>query len=360
MPSIERYIVREVLKPFSFVLLILVFLFACFSGARYLAEAVTETLGAYFMLKLILLKTFIALEVLVPIALYVSVVIGLGRLHRDQEIIALRAAGIGNGRVIGSVAAVAALTALLVGVLSLYARPWAYETSYLLDARAKAEMDADRFQPGRFYGNEETGAVIYLGGRDDADGAMSEVFYYLRDEDVSEVALAATAVQRGGREDNRMRVDLNDGRLYRLQRNATADELSDYARLVKFQEESDVRIGYRRKAAATSDLRASAGLDDVAEFQWRLSKPVTTLLLALIAIPLSRSSPRQGKYEKVFLAALAFAVYYNLSGIARSWVERGVVGEFPGIWWLHFSMALVVLIFLWPPRPRRRRRKARG
>ena len=77
-------------------------MFACFSSARYLAEAITETLGVALMLKLVFLKTLIALEVLIPIALYVSIIIGLGRMHRDQEIIAMRAAGINGLRIIKS------------------------------------------------------------------------------------------------------------------------------------------------------------------------------------------------------------------------------------------------------------------
>ncbi len=87
---------------------------------------------------------------------------------------------------------------------------------------------------------------------------------------------------------------------------------------------------------------------DIAELQWRLSRPFATILLALIAIPLSRSSPRQGRNEKIFTAALVFALYYNLSGLARTWVEQEMVGSFPGIWWLQALMMIVVVVLLLP------------
>ena len=140
----------------------------------------TETLGIYFMVKLILLKTFIALEVLVPIALYTSVVIGLGRLHRDREIVALNAAGGSNQRIIGAVIVISIPIALAVGALSLYGRPWAYQNSYILDARAKADLNTDRFQVGRFYGNEDTGTVIYIAGKDRTSGEMSQDIFTIR------------------------------------------------------------------------------------------------------------------------------------------------------------------------------------
>lgn len=346
MSHIERYIIREILRPFSFVLIILVGLFACFSGARYLAEAVTETLGIYFMVKLILLKTIIALEVLVPIALYTSVVIGLGRLYRDREIVALSAAGAGTKRIIGPVIVISIPIALIVGALSLFGRPWAYQNSYLLDATARADLNTDRFQPGRFYGNEDSGTVIFIDDKDAGSGEMTKVFYYTRKGDVSEVTAAINARQDQDMEDGRLRVSLNNGLVYRLQRAAQEDEVVRYEKLVRYHEDPEVSIGYKRKAELTPALLKSSSPEDIAEVQWRLSRPVATLLLALIAIPLSRSSPRQGKNERVFMAALIFAVYYNLSGVAQTWVEQGVMDEIPGVWWLHVLMALVVFLSL--------------
>lgn len=346
MSSLERYIMREVLKPFAFVLFILVALFACFSSARYLEQAVAETLGIYFMLKLVILKTFIALEVLAPVALYISVVAGLGRLHRAQEIVAMRAAGAGQRLLTNAVVLLALLMGILTGALSLYGRPWAYQSSYVLDAKARTDLNADRFQPGRFYGNEDTGAVIYIDEKDARTDALTGIFHYIRAPGFSEVMVAATGV---GVEESASvggGVSLKDGYLYRLQRNAEDDELVRYEKLVKFQDEPTLSIGYQRKAASTAQLLASDRPEDVAEAQWRLSRPIATLLLALLAIPLSRATPRQGRGEKTFLAALVFAVYYNLSGVARSWVEQGVVDKFPGIWWLHVLMAALALILL--------------
>ena len=86
MNTIERYITRELLLPFIVVVIILAGLFASFSSARFLASTVTETLGVAALFKLVLLKTLIALEVLIPIALNVAVIIGLGRLNKDQEL----------------------------------------------------------------------------------------------------------------------------------------------------------------------------------------------------------------------------------------------------------------------------------
>ena len=101
MKLIERYIAREILLPFTVVLLILVGLYASFVSARLLTGAVTETLGVAALLKLVFLKTLIALEVLIPIALYLSVIIGLERLNKDQELNIIRSIGVSGTRIVG-------------------------------------------------------------------------------------------------------------------------------------------------------------------------------------------------------------------------------------------------------------------
>ena len=59
-----------------------------------------------------------------------------------------------------------------------------------------------------------------------------------------------------------------------------------------------------------------------AELQWRFALPISVLMLALLAIPLSHVRPRQGRYSHILPAILIYIVYMNLLFIARNWVER--------------------------------------
>jgi lipopolysaccharide export system permease protein len=348
MTNIERYIVAEVLKPLAAVLGILVGLFVCFSSARYLAEAITETLGIALMMKLVFLKTLIALEVLIPVALYVSIVIALGRMHRDQEIIAMRASGINGIQIIKAILWVALPVGIVVGLLSVMGRPWAYQDSYILDARANAELNTDRFQAGRFYGNEDSARVIYIQHKNENDGNMSNVFHYIDKDGTKEIILSRYATQISAEQGEKAEIHLFDGTIHRIHEDDAEDEIVKFEKLVLYLDQVEDDIGYKRKAAATTSLLLSEEAADVAELQWRLSRPFATILLALIAIPLSRSSPRQGRNEKIFTAALVFALYYNLSGLARTWVEQEMVASFPGIWWLQALMMIVVVVMLLP------------
>ncbi|MDP1559447.1 MAG: LPS export ABC transporter permease LptF [Nitrosomonas sp.] len=339
MNIIERYISRELIIPFIVVITILVGLFISFSSARFLAGAVTETLGLPAMIKLVLLKTLIALEVLVPIALYVAVIIGLGRLSKDQEINVLRATGVSSYRIIYIVLLVAIPVGIISGLLSTYVRPWAYAESYILDAQAEAELNTNRFQAGRFYGSEGSGRVIYIQGKDETNKRIESIFHYIRKGDSSEIIIANEAQQQQFTVQQRPHIQLNEGYLYQLSHAAAKDSFIKFEKMTYFTD-SDSVINYRRKAASTVQLWDSDNPREIAELQWRLSRPIATILLALIAVLFTHTSPRQDKRDSVYIiAAMVFAIYYNLSGLAQTWVEQGVVSS---IWWLYLLMFIIV------------------
>jgi len=111
---------------------------------------------------------------------------------------------------------------------------------------------------------------------------------------------------------------------------------------------------YRRKAATTEHLSQSELPADIAELQWRRSTGISTILMALLAIPLSRVAPRSSKYGKVTAAIVLFFVFYNLSLIAKTWVEKRMVAPMPGIWWVTSLHAALVLYLLPIQNPLRR------
>ena len=104
---------------------------------------------------------------------------------------------------------------------------------------------------------------------------------------------------------------------------------------------------YRRKATPTEQLVGSSRLVDIAEIQWRLSAPLSTILLALCGVPLSKSNPRKGKFARIGVAIVIFAFYFQLFSIARTWVGKAVVSPLIGIWWVPALLIGLTLLLLW-------------
>jgi lipopolysaccharide export system permease protein len=91
---------------------------------------------------------------------------------------------------------------------------------------------------------------------------------------------------------------------------------------------------------SNQDLADSSSPHAQAELQWRQSTAVSALLLALLAVPLSRTQPRRGRYSKIMLAVVIYALYYNLLGVARTSVEQQAS---PYLWWAPALLLVVVV-----------------
>lgn len=347
---IDRYIMREIIKPTVTICVVLIFIFGCYTATRYLADAVSGQLPGTTVFFFILLKIAIALEVLLPTTLYLSVVIAFGRMYKDSEMTALSACGMSKTRVLRPVFLVSLMIAVIVSCLSLYIRPWAYSQFFLLRTQAEANFDLTRMKGGTFYEIEDGARVIFAERVDQQKDKAKRVFIRTERDDNLQVIYADKASQYLEPSTGKQIIVFTDGYLYEFTRRGEKSRIIQFEQsAMPLEPNEKIKPKYRIKAASTGSLAFSDNNEEIAELQWRLSTPLATILLALIGVPLSRSSPRRGKYAKVMTAVVIFALYYNLSAIIKKWVERGVLDTLPGIWWVQLLLAGLLLLLLWPP-----------
>ena len=350
VPSVlSRYVVREILLHVLGVLAIVLGIFLLRRFAGLLTDAAEGALPANVILHLLGLRTIMALPSLLPVVLYVAILLGLGRLYEDQEMTALNACGVGPGRIRLIVLGFAVIVAAGIGVLSYSTRPWAANQLQVVERRAASEVSADSISPGRFYElGGEAEQVVFAEGRSLADPQVLENVFvqYRKGRELSILYSTQALVHRD--EDSGYRfLRLRGGYRYDLRPDKRQYEITSYE---EFVIRTPVRMilpeEREQKARPTSDLFRSRDLHDRAELQWRLSMPVSALILAILAIPLSRVDPRQGKYAKLLLAILLYTVYRQLLSTAKNWVAGGDLSVFPGMWVVHF-LCLVLALFLY-------------
>jgi lipopolysaccharide export system permease protein len=343
---LERYIVREITARMVEVCAVLTMIFAGYSAVRFLNDAVNGLLSGETVVALVGLKVLIALEVLLPVTLYLAVVVALSRLHADSEITAMEACGVGPRRIVISVLSLALFLGLVVASLSLFVRPWAYEKIYALEAKGKEEFDIAKVEAGRFYELGEE-VVFFAEKLDPAENRAVKVWVWELESDSRKVTTARNAHQINGPGEGQKVIVFRDGYHYVLNQKTEGDLMIHFSENVfRLDTDRTPPAEYRRKAASTLHLARSPEPEDVAELQWRLSTGISTVLLALLAIPLSRVAPRRDKYGKVTLAIVLFFLFYNFNLIAKTWVEEQVVGAVPGIWWVTALLGVLVLIML--------------
>lgn len=343
---LDRYLALEVLRPFLATCSLFILLFGGYSSADLLADAVAGELPMDIVWQLIGLKVLIALEVLLPIALYLSVVLGLGRLYNDAEMTAMAACGYSDGRVAGTIFRLALIIAVVVACLSTQIRPWAYQQSYQLRNRAEARFDIDKLEPGRFHSSD--GYVIFAEAIDRQRERLESVFFNHPKGDDQLQTIYARSLSHAVAGDGRSILQFHEGYAYNLDLKGAGDAVLRFQTFTLVLAGVPEPVGYKSKAARMAQLWQSANPKDIAELQWRLLRPVSALLLTLLAIPLSRTAPRQGRYARTLVAIVLFALYYNLTGVAKTWVKEGVVGPVPGVWWPELLLLLIVCVWYAP------------
>jgi lipopolysaccharide export system permease protein len=103
------------------------------------------------------------------------------------------------------------------------------------------------------------------------------------------------------------------------------------------------------EALPTATLLASAKPGERAELHWRLAMPLMCVVLALVAVPLARLKPRQGRYARVWLAVLIYLLYSNLISVGKVWIARGTAPQWLGLWWTHLAVVLLALLVIAAP-----------
>ena len=292
---ISRYLLREILGPLVVALCVLCALFTSYGAAAFLSDAVNGLLPMNMLYQVIGLRTLIALEVLIPISLYLSVVMALGRMYADSEITVLFALGLTPLRLMGIVLGLSLCTAVIVAGLSLVVRPWAYGRSHQLASVAAASLNTKNMQAGTFYGGKKGGRTIFIEQRAGPAALARGVFAQLRLPGGGTRIIYASSIEEKLRVDGSSQMHLTDAHIYDIGLNGESSDVvlnaTDLG--LHLASPSVDPPEYSAIAASTAHLGASGTAADIAEFQWRLSTSVSTLLLGMLGVPLSRAQPRR-------------------------------------------------------------------
>jgi len=343
---LQRYIISEILKPAAAILTVLVIIFASYSAVTFLAQAVAGSLPPGTVGMLILLRIGMALEILLPTTFYLSVIIALGRLYKDSEMTALSACGVGIADVLKPVFMLSLPLAALAGCASLYIRPEAYEKIYQIQDQAQAQFDISRLEADHFLDVQSGKYVFFAEGVGNKQEGAQQVFIRIGEGANRQVIQAQRMIQGEAERDGQRTLYFREGMLYEFPTSGPGGKITRFDQ-AEYPMPVENTTRYRRKSASTLQLIGSPRQEDIAELQWRLSTPLSTILLAMLGVPLSKSNPRRGKYAKLGVAIVIFAFYYQMFVIAKTWVEKSLVSPLIGIWWVPLMLTLLAVFFLW-------------
>ncbi len=347
MSVAARYINRELAGVFlvTLAMLLLVAVGGRFIG--YLQEAAMGKFTGSTVLTIMYLRLPEFVQMVAPFAAYVAVVLTLGRLHADQEMVVLQGAGASTGRILRWLSITLVPIAMLVAFFSWYLTPLSERvlTEFLAEQRAESEFET--VSPGTFHIYDSGRRVTYSEAMSEDRRTLLDVFISQRLDDGRQVTVWA---QRG-----RQYVDPQSGSHYLILTKGRRYEGTPgdaHFRIIEFDElRQRLEVSHRR-ADDRFDVQAQAtlSLDDTveatAEWHWRLAMPLFCLVGGLLALSVSRVKPRQGRFARVVPGMLVMLFYYLSLLINRNAIAQEQIPAMLGLWGVHLAFLLAALVGL--------------
>lgn len=343
MLVIATYLTKEILKPFAFICGILLLLMISYSAVGYLADAASSLIPVNLLAALIFAKTVAAFELFLPLALYITLLMGLGKLYSEQEISALQASGMSVFGLIRALLPLIIVVTVATAIVSLYVRPWAYELRYDFKYQAEDTNDFDRLESGYFYENQQAETVYFVKEADQEANIKRDVFVHETEDEFIRIINAENSYTVNNTQASTPVVVFLDGTAYQHFHDGV-DTVINFNRLTLLPKKAESKPReFKRKAAATKVLLKSKIPDEIAELQWRVTSAFKAFLLALIAVYLAKTSPRQGRYGKMVLGVLLFFIVHGASLVLKSSIEQGSISPRPGMWIVVIGLTLLSL-----------------
>ncbi len=345
MRVIERYVLREVALSWMAVSVVL-FVILISNQLAFVFKLVAEAgMSSKVVLDLLWFRLLQQFLMLLPIGLFLGIMLALGRLYHESEMAAMQACGVSQRDILRPILLLALVAAIVLAWLALSVVPHSAQAEIGLKTQATREARFSNLQPGKFRSFGGSNFVFYAESSDE-QGMLHNVYAQRNVGAKMEIITSARAQQLGVGE-SRQTFVLYDGERYEGVPGSAEFRISRFSEAhipVQLPEVGNVLLKDYQKS--TGNLLKAGGLTDLAELQDRLSSPILLVLLAVLAIPLSRLKPRQGRYARTGHFILIYLMYLLLLRSAQSWMLRGLTPAWLGMWWVHV-IAFIAMVALW-------------
>ena len=344
MGLITRYVLRETFTSWLVVTTVLIVIFMSNQLAETLNDAAANELPRSAVFAVLGLTSMQYLTWLAPIGLFLGIMLALARLNRDSEMVAMASCGVGPVQLLRPIGLLTVVLAGTVAWLSLIGTPEASRQIEQIRLQAQETLELGVLESGTFISPDSGDTTIYAR---EVDGDVIRGVFIQRNDGNQVVAIVAARGERRVESEGHLTFVLYDGRRYEGvpgERDFRIVEFAEHGMPVRLPERLDEEPPVETKTLAA--LSGSADPEDRAELQWRISSPLSLFVLALLAVPLSRSRAREGRYARLGVGILIYVTYLNLLSIARAWVAREQVPDWLGVWWVHVALGVLGIVLL--------------
>ena len=281
------------------------------------------------------------MPMMLSLAIFLAVLLTLTRWHRDSEMVIWMNAGLSLRQWVVPILRFITPIVLIISLFSLLIMPWANDKADNYRAQLKKRDELSSISPGTFKESNNGERIYFIESFDKLGYEVKNIFVQSKQNGKTGIITANSGSRyKASNGDNFLRME--HGRRYETIPNTlevTTTEFERYDIRVETKETAPTTSSAQTKS--TQSLLAGATAADHAELHWRLAIPISTIVMVLLAIPLSFVDPRAGRSLNIMFAILIFIIYNNMLSIFQAWITQGKISVMVGLWPVHFSFILL-------------------
>ncbi|MBZ4201298.1 MAG: LPS export ABC transporter permease LptF [Methylotenera sp.] len=285
------------------------------------------------------------LPMLLSLSLFLAVLLTLTRWYRDSEMVIWFSSGLSIKQWVRPILEFSLPIVFTIALLSLFLTPWAINKVEQYRTQLKSRDELSAISPGVFKESAHTDRVFFAESFDDLGKVVKNVFVQSRQDENLSIIVATKGhriIEKNG--DNYLIME--NGRRYHGKPDSAEFSTTEF-------EQYAIRVEAEllQSAEPTAPSLSSLALiktnkpKHMAELQWRLAMPISALILALLAIPLSAIDARAGRSANIALALIIFILYNNMLSILQAWISQGKISTAVGLWPVH-ALFLCMAIYM--------------
>ena len=344
----RKALLRELLIVAAATFLVLLAIALTTQIVRLLGQAAAGSITSMAVMALLGFTTVNYLPVLLSLTVFISVLMTLSRSYRDSEMVVWFSSGLSLTEWIRPVLAFALPLVLVIALLSLTLSPWAVQMSEELRRQMDSRDDVSAISPGVFRESRHAERVYFVEEAAETRNEVANVFVSSTQLGKQGVMVAARGFQEIAENGDRFLVLMN-GRRYEGEPGSAEYKIYQFERYAMRVDSKEARADRAptSKSLATLTLLDNPTPANLAELSWRVGLPLSGLILALLAIPLSFVNPRAGRSMNLVLALLVYTIYSNFLSISQAAIAQSRISVVTGLWSVHAVMLVLLALMVY-------------
>jgi len=293
------------------------------------------------------------IPIILTLSLFLSIIITISQLYKNSEAVVMNSIGLGDKNFMNLIKPIVFFTFIVIFYLTIFAVPWAKQQKSFAEDETVNASEFSFITEGKFESFKNGGIVFYASeskiNNIAGEQNMEEIFIHALDNDKTVIVLASQAKKYTNAKSGSIYLRLKNGTRYEglpSDGNVNILNFDKYdLEIVSGDVQKSISNFSQIEEKNTIDLLRDGGVKANAEIQWRVSQPISVLILSIFGVFLGKTSPRTGKGINLIIGIAVFMLYNNALLVAKSAIESGQLSPLIGMWSIHLLLLLILIIF---------------